>query len=353
VKVPRFGRLFAVLGVVAVILIPTVVATARGRATIAVRVDGSLLSVRGGTTVGDLMQRYGLHLQPGNLLDVDGAVLQRGVEPGRIVIDGRTANASTTLRAGDSVILEAGASRAEPRVRSVYRTQGARTTNPQFSLAGAPGEEIVVSGAISGKVVSATFRPAGPSRGPRSVALTFDDGPGPYTARILSVLRKYGAPATFFVIGIHARDHGDLVREEVQAGMAVGNHSWDHPIRPPFAKLSGSRMRSEIEQTEQLLLSMGIAPQLFRPPGGSFSQRVIDAARAVDSRVVLWDVDPMDWKRGRTPGQIVRAVLKAVRPGAIIELHDGGPNPQATLAALPRIITGIRAKGLRLVALGA
>ena len=96
-----------------------------------------------------------------------------------------------------------------------------------------------------------------------------------------------------------------------------------------------------------------IAPQLFRPPGGSFSQRVIDAARAVDSRVVLWDVDPMDWKRGRTPGQIVRAVLKAVRPGAIIELHDGGPNPQATLAALPRIITGIRAKGLRLVALGA
>src|SRR5205823_10178436 len=197
-----------------------------------------------------------------------------------------------------------------------------------------------VSGATSGKVVSATFRPAGPARVPKSVGLTFDDGPGPYTARILSVLRRYGVPATFFVIGIHARDHRDLVREEVRAWMAVGNHSWDHPIRPPFAKLRPSRMRAEIEQTERLLLSMGIAPQFFRPPGGSFSQRVIDAARAVDSRVVLWDVDPMDWVRGRTSRQIVRAVLRAVKPGSIIELHDGGPNPEATLAALPRIIQG-------------
>ena len=94
-----------------------------------------------------------------------------------------------------------------------------------------------------------------------------------------------------------------------------------------------------------------MVPALFRPPGGSFSQRVIDAARDVDARVVLWDVDPKDWMRGRTPAQIKHAVLRAVKPGSIIELHDGGPNPAATLAALPGIIRGIRAMGLSLVAL--
>jgi peptidoglycan/xylan/chitin deacetylase (PgdA/CDA1 family) len=351
VKLTRLGRTVVGLAALVAILIPTVVATAHSRATLAISVDGKAERVRRGTTVAEAADRFGVHPAAGDLLDVEGNVLEPGVVAGQVLVNGRPADAATVLRAGDALTRQAGADRTEARVRSVFKTEGT-PTNPQFSLAGAPGREIVVSGANSDEVVSARFRPSGPVSTPPVVALTFDDGPGPYTERILAVLRRYGVAATFFVIGIHVRDHPDVVRDEVRAGMAVGNHSWDHPSRPPFAKLRSARLRAEIDRTEDLLVSMGIAPRFFRPPGGSFSQRVIDGARAVDSRVVLWDVDPRDWVRGHSPGGIVRAVLSAVKPGAIVELHDGGPNAAALLAALPRIIEGIRAKGLRFGALG-
>src|SRR5204863_7306612 len=82
------------------------------------------------------------------------------------------------------------------------------------------------------------------------------------------------------------------VRQEVGAGMVVGNHSWDHPNWPPFARLGATRIGSEIRRADQGLRSMGTTPAFFRPPGGSFSPEVIGAAKDMDERVVLWDVDP-------------------------------------------------------------
>jgi len=348
----RFSRVAAIVAVITLVLVPTMVATARGRASATIHVDGRRVVVHSGDTVSHVLEQ--LHLRPvaGNLLDVQGNVLEHGTIPGSVLVNGRPARESVSLATGDTIALVRGADRTEPTVRQVYENAGG-PTDPQFSLAGGPGREIVVFGRISGEVVSATFEPTGPLHEPRAVALTFDDGPGPYTSRFLNVLRRNHVPATFFVIGIHVQAHPDLVRAEWRSGMSVGNHSWDHPTQPPFAKLSRARMKQEIDQTDQLLVSMGIVPALFRPPGGGFSPRLIDAARDVDARVVLWDVDPKDWMRGRTPSQITRSVLRAVKPGSIVELHDGGPNPAATLAALPGIIRGIRAMGLQFVALGA
>jgi peptidoglycan/xylan/chitin deacetylase (PgdA/CDA1 family) len=188
---------------------------------------------------------------------------------------------------------------------------------------------------------------------PRAVALTFDDGPSPtFTPKILSILRRHHVPATFFVIGMRARQYPSLIRQELGAGMVVGNHSWDHPIWPPFARLEAARIRSEIRRTDHYLRSMGSAAAFFRPPGGSFSGEVIGAAEEMDERVILWDVDPRDWAPGRAAEQIVRSVLEQIHPGSIVDLHDGGGDRSATIRALPQIIKGIRAKHLQLVAIG-
>jgi peptidoglycan/xylan/chitin deacetylase (PgdA/CDA1 family) len=182
------------------------------------------------------------------------------------------------------------------------------------------------------------------------VALTFDDGPWPGTTmQVLELLNAAHVRATFFLIGRQARRHPELVRAEVASHMQVQCHSWSHP--QPFAKLPPERIRQEVEQGRDALEQVGVRPTLFRPPGGSLSPQVLSTVRDEDMRSVIWSVDPRDWKAGTTSQQIVQRVLAAVRPGSIILLHDGGGNRSATVAALPQILAGIRARGLQLTVL--
>ena len=184
------------------------------------------------------------------------------------------------------------------------------------------------------------------------MALTFDDGPSPrYTPAVLSRLGKLHVPATFFVVGYLADLYPALVRRELRAGMTVGNHSYNHPEVPSFDELPQALMEDEIFLGSQSLSRLGVEPRLFRPPGGSWSPAVVRAVESSGERVVLWSVDPADWQTGVTARQIVQKVLKAVRPGSIVILHDGGGDRAATVAALPGIVRGIRHRGLRLVAI--
>jgi peptidoglycan/xylan/chitin deacetylase (PgdA/CDA1 family) len=310
------------------------------------KLEGKWKYAARGTTFRDVVDAYGLEAKDGSLLDVEGSVLTRGAYPGAIRLNGQPETGDPTLAEADEVSVVDGKNHVESLVELVVKIPGGKLGNPQFYLGTTPGEQIITKGEISGKIVSSVFRPTGPTDTPQIVALTFDDGPWPkQTPKFLAVLKKYHVKATFFVIGYLAKAYPEIIRAEVKAGMAIGNHSWDHP-NTPFSDLPPRKIREEIAKTRRYLASIGVGTTVFRPPGGSYSDAVIKAAERWKSRVVIWAVDPKDWRHGRTTRQIVHAVLSQVRPGSIILRHDGGGDRSATLAALPKIIKGIRKMGL-------
>lgn len=180
----------------------------------------------------------------------------------------------------------------------------------------------------------------------RMVALTFDDGPSPDTPAVLRVLRAHHAPATFFVVGYMASGRLGTLAAIARGGFVIGDHTVSHPL------LAGRRardQRSEIAGVSRLLTRHGIdRPRLFRPPYGSFDRTTRQVLRSSHMLMVLWSIDPNDYLR---PGakQIAERVLSAAKPGAIVLMHDGGGAREQTVAALPRIIRGLRRRGYRLV----
>jgi peptidoglycan/xylan/chitin deacetylase (PgdA/CDA1 family) len=180
----------------------------------------------------------------------------------------------------------------------------------------------------------------------REVALTFDDGPGRYTARILRVLARVHAPGTFFVIGEWARAYPGLVRAEAREGSEIGDHTETHPF---ISALAAPQQLAQIAQAAAAISGTGApSPVLWRPPYGAFNQTTIRILRDLRMLIVLWTVDTSDYAR---PGvaRIVYTALSGARPGAIILMHDGGGDRSETVAALPRIIAGLRRHGFRLV----
>jgi peptidoglycan/xylan/chitin deacetylase (PgdA/CDA1 family) len=346
--------------VIAVLTAVAVAAAAVGRSLprrnappeVAVVIDGRSVQFPEGTTLWRAAALQRLRPRAGDLLDVRGRVLWRGPFGGKILLNGAPAAPTTRLRPGDRIGVVNGRDRRESLTREVVKVRGGLTANPQFILARTAGSQVVVRGAISHKLVSVRFRPRGAERVERAVALTFDDGPSPlYTPRILAVLQRLHVPATFFAIGYLADEYPDLIRAELLAGMTVENHSYSHPQVPPFGRLPRRLIDEQVALAARSLRRLGADAILFRPPGGSFSPAVVGAAHSRGERTVLWSVDPGDWQDGATPRGIARKVLAAVRPGSIVLLHDGGGDRSATAAALPRIVRGIRRRGLELVAL--
>ncbi len=177
------------------------------------------------------------------------------------------------------------------------------------------------------------------------VALTFDDGPGPGTMRILSTLNRLGVPGTFFVIGRQIDGRERELRALVAHGHVVAVHAWNHP---DLTTLPRARVRAELLGTRNVLARVtGLAPVLYRPPYGAVDRRVIAAVAGARMVPVLWDADGGDWEEGATAARIARVILAEARPGSIILLHDGGGGRGATARALPRIVAGLRARGLR------
>jgi len=305
-----------------------------------------------GTTFGDVVSRFHLVADDGALLDVEGDVLDASKFPGAILLNGSAAEPDVVLHDGDAIRVVSPEDRTEGRVRTVEEVPGGQQSDPQFRLGTTPGELILVKGQISGKVVSSTFHPTGPLDTPNAVALTFDDGPSPlYTMTILGILQQYGVQATFFTIGEQVDAYPDIVGAEARAGMSVGNHTWDHPENPPFRDLPESKIREEMETTTDALRKAGVDPYLFRPPGGTYGDTEIGVASSLGMRVVLWSVDPQDWRDDIKAKDIVKNVLDNVGPGSIVLMHDGGGFQDATVKALPKIIQGISDRGLEFVPL--
>ena len=208
-----------------------------------------------------------------------------------------------------------------------------------------------------------TYRVQQMGAAPRKVAITFDDGPDPsYTPEILDILKEKNAPATFFVIGEHAKDQPRLLRRMYAEGHEVGNHTYTHP-RFGAGDISETFIRGELNLTELVIESrLGAKSLLFRPPYGIDHQpdsadevTLLPIPQRLGYLLVGARIDPHDWgsESGLPPGpeKIKGEVLEqaAKKSGNIVLLHDGGGDRSATVKALPQIIDGLRAQGLQIV----
>jgi len=173
----------------------------------------------------------------------------------------------------------------------------------------------------------------------KCIALTFDDGPGPYTSQILDALDRRGAKATFFVLGSQVHGHEALLRRMMSSGMEIGNHTWSHS---DLARLGRSRQIAEINDAGAVIeRASGQRLTLVRPPYGSFSA----TTRSLGVPLALWSVDTLDWKH-RSSSRTVGTVKAEARAGAVVLMHD---IHSSTVDAAARIIDQLRARGFTLV----
>jgi len=177
------------------------------------------------------------------------------------------------------------------------------------------------------------------TNGPRDrpvVALTFDDGPSDYTDDFLRVLREKGVHGTFFEIGQEMPGREEVMRQILAEGDELGDHTMNHVEYPGYDQIASAAARIRAYTHFQ--------PCLFRPPGGGVNAGIVASAGSLGMRTINWDVDPQDWSLPGTEA-IYSNVVSHARNGSIILMHDGGGPRSETLAALPRIIDTLRARG--------
>jgi len=188
----------------------------------------------------------------------------------------------------------------------------------------------------------------------KTVALTFDDGPGVTTARILSILQSYGVPATFFNIGENMAASPSLVRSEAADGYMIGNHTWDHP---DMTTLSASAQAAEMDRASAELHSItGTWPCAFRPPYGSYNSTTESLAQQRRMKFWTWSVDTEDWKADGSSSSywVNRIISLAESEGGVLQhpvvlMHNAPSGDPATALALPTIIKYFRDRGYTFV----
>ncbi len=180
----------------------------------------------------------------------------------------------------------------------------------------------------------------------REVALTFDDGPGPYTPDIVSVLERLHTPATFFEVGVEEGYFHAGTSEIVARGYPIGDHTETHA---PMSQLSRKLQQTQLLQDTAAIGQYGAPfPRLFRPPYGLWNATTLALLKKYRMLMVLWTVDTGDYQQPGVDTIVDRAVAGA-KPGAIILMHDAGGNRAETVAALPQIIRQLRKRGYKLV----
>lgn len=175
-----------------------------------------------------------------------------------------------------------------------------------------------------------------------AIALTFDDGPTQYTQEILEILKKENVSATFFVLGNKVDMFEDTIQKIVKSGSEIGNHSYNHKW---LSRLSTEEIKSQIDKTQEKIKNItGIYPRYLRPTYGSINNRI---RNATDLNIVLWDIDPKDWKN-QSPEKTVQRILDKIDDGKIVLLHD---NHKKTVKAIQLLIPKLKEKGYQMVTL--
>jgi peptidoglycan/xylan/chitin deacetylase (PgdA/CDA1 family) len=177
------------------------------------------------------------------------------------------------------------------------------------------------------------------------IAMTFDDGPSAQlTPRLLDILKERGIKATFFVVGRNVAEYPDIVRRMASEGHEIANHSWSHPA---LTQLGAQGFRKQIENTNDAIANLtGSRPSLMRPPYGATSSALNKRlTEEYGLKVILWSVDPLDWKY-RNSSRVYHHIVQNTRPGSIILAHD---IHATTVAAMPETIDALLAKGYKFV----
>ncbi|HLN65505.1 MAG TPA: polysaccharide deacetylase family protein [Symbiobacteriaceae bacterium] len=193
------------------------------------------------------------------------------------------------------------------------------------------------------------------SSGPRTrpaVALTFDDGPDTvFSPRILDVLERAGAPATFYVIGARAEQLPEMTQRMARLG-EIGNHAYEDR-HLDLRQLPAAEMIQSLSRTHEAITRItGQPPRTFRPPFGFYNSLVLSTAQRFGYTTVLWDIDANDWQ-SLSAQEILENVLPGIQNGSIVLMHSGvtlpGEDLTGTVNALPSIINDLRRRGFQLV----
>lgn len=177
----------------------------------------------------------------------------------------------------------------------------------------------------------------------KCIALTFDDGPSPYTPKLLDTLRKHHAKATFFVVGRNVQRYPGVVRRMAAEGHEIGNHTWNHPHLP---ELFDEEIVDQLTKTQDVIhKTIGRRPTIMRPPFGETNERVGIHMGDLGLPQILWTGTTRDWE-ARDTGVITDRLLALAKRDAVILMHDTVPE---TVKAMPRVLKSLEKQGYRFV----
>ncbi len=318
-----------------------------------VTVNGIEYTVDRGTTVGDLIDEGYAAPMAGNLLAIDGNVLQTGggAEYSGMINGEENNDRTTEVHKEDVITINNGGDITEDvtveQVEIAPTTVSGGSGSLHVFLEGEPGIVNRKTGVVSGitqdetvkEVVNAGYVKFNADPEQKVIALTFDDGPWPSsTSQILDILDQYGAKATFFTIGNQVSDNADVVKRAKEAGHQVATHTWDH------ASGSGQTVNlgymTAEEQIQEVEKGFGVLDDLFgekvsrvfRAPGGNFSGDTVTNLEPYVTAEIGWNIDTDDWQR---PGvDAIVSQIESASSGNVILMHDGGGDRSQTVEAL-------------------
>ena len=361
-----------IVGVVAVVVVLAAIGWfAWSNIPISLTVNGQSVSLPRNTTLATLVEKGYASPTPGNLLAVDGSVLEEGGGSAlSATVNGvETTDENLRLNDGEVIQIENGVDETEPYTSSKAPINAPVTIEGVgamhvYTSAGAQGESEVRVGDISGlssTVVLQEAQPAVVTRynidtgGEKVIALTFDDGPWPdSTNAILDTLAQYNAKATFFTIGQQiSGGNFDSIKRAASEGHQISTHTWDHAAGSgrgvDLGHMTAEERINEVQQGYAAIAAATDAPVSteFRSPGGNFNEETASILMPYVSAEVGWNIDTEDWRRPGTQA-IVNQLLRA-KPGYIILMHDGGGTRSQTVEALQQALPVLAEQGYRFV----
>lgn len=335
-----------------------------------ITVNGKPTKIRSNARIKDLIAALNIPTKPGNLMSVTGALLQEAQGyPYSVVLNGEKLDFDDAALwrpvAHQRIEILDGENKTEPftseesmlapklehrhgdakRLGCVsYVTQWPQAGKIQKRTGKISGEVVENDVIVPAKNCIVTTKPIVPDNNGKGVGISFDDGPSVYTERYLAILREHHVHATFFNIGRNVDMYPKLAQQLLAQGHHIASHTYTHP---PLNKRNQEQVQDELrEAAASISKATDVATTMLRPPYGAFNLNVWLATGGLISSEIMWTHDTFDWKQ---PGvdAIVNRALDNITPGSVILMHDGGGKRDQDLEALPRILQGLKAKGLQ------